>query len=53
MRDAITATVMMSLAIIPGQIHITHSAARTTTETMTHEMALGASFLTVTPDEGG
>lgn len=52
-RDASTATVMMSLAMIPGQIHITHSAERTTTATMIHEMALGASFLTTTPDEAG
>lgn len=53
MRDAITATVMMILAMIPGQIHITHSAARTTTATMIHEMILGVSFLTTTPDEAG
>ena len=48
-----TATVMMSLAMIPGQIHITHRAERTTTATMTHEMILGVSFLTMTPDEAG
>ena len=53
MRDAITATVMMSLAMIPGQIHITHSAERITTATMIHEMALIGSFLTTTPDEAG
>ena len=53
MRDAITATVMMILAMIPGQIHITHSAESTTTATMIHEMILGASFLTMTPDEAG
>lgn len=50
-RDAITATVMMILATIPGKIHIAHSAEITTSETMIHEMALMVSFLTMTPDE--
>ena len=44
---------MMSLAMIPGQIHITHSAEIMTRETMTHEMDLMVSFLTTTPDEAG
>ena len=53
MRDTITATVMMILAMTPGQIHITHRAERTTTATMIHEMILAGSFLTMTPDEAG
>ena len=47
------ATVITILAMIPGQIHITHSAERTTTATMIHEMTLMVSFLTMTPDEAG
>ena len=53
MRDSITATVMMILAMIPGQIHITHSAARTITVTMVHEVVFEYSFLTMTPDVAG
>lgn len=53
MNDAITATVMMVLAMIPGQIHITHSAPRTTIATMAHDMTFTLTFLTMTPDEVG